>query len=418
MITIQGFRFSGVSAGIKKKPGALDLGLLVADEPVPTAALFTRNLVRAGPVQISERRLLQQQGWAQACLVNSGTANACTGQRGLAATLSSTAAVAHALGVNEERVLPASTGVIGEVLPTEKVATALPALITGLHPEAASTFAEAILTTDRWIKTATAAIEGQDEDGNSQTAQLLAIGKGAGMFHPDVGLAGELPQPDGTGFDADLSGLHATMLVFIVTDAVASQETLAAALDRAADRTFNAATVDGDTSTNDSVYLMASGRSGLSVTTDQLTDALMEACGHLARSMVRDGEGADHLVQLVVRGLPTDAAARDIARTVATSPLVKTALAGKDANWGRLLAAAGRAGVPFDPSQSSIYIDDICICKDGQPVDLQADQNASQRMKSEFYPIELILGSGPGEFSYLTCDLGHGYVDINAGYRS
>lgn len=414
MTAVKGFRFSGVSAGIKKKVGALDLGLIVADEPVPVAALFTRNLVRAHPVHISEERVLKSKK-AQVCLVNSGNANACTGEAGLEAALRTTAAVGQALGVAADFVLPSSTGVIGQVLPGAKVIAALPALVSGLSEGAAGTFAEAIMTTDRFAKVEAATIQGDAR----RTAQVLAIGKGAGMFHPDLALAGELPRPDGSGYDgSDLAGLHATMLVYILTDAKASPEVLAAALDRAADRTFSAASVDGDTSTNDSVYLMASGKSGLEVSEDQLAEALVDVCGRLARSMVKDGEGAEHLVDITVRGLQSDAEARDIARVVATSPLVKTAMAGKDANWGRLLAAAGRAGVPFDPNHVSVYIGGHCILDQGRPGSAEMDAAATQVMRSAEYTIELVLGSGPGEFTYLTCDLGHAYVDVNAGYRS
>lgn len=417
MTTVKGFRFSGVSAGIKKKVGALDLGLIVAESPVPVAAVFTRNLVRAHPVHVSEQRILAQHK-AQVCLVNSGNANACNGAAGLEATLRTTAGVAQALGVSAEHVLPSSTGVIGQVLPDAKVMAALPALVSGLSENGFDHFAEAIMTTDRFPKVERTTIEGEGKRG--QVAQVLAIGKGAGMFHPDLGLAGELPRPDGGGYDqgADLVGLHATMLVYILTDAKASSDVLAAALDRAVDRTLSAASVDGDTSTNDSVYLLASGKSGVEVTVDQLSEALADVCGRLARSMVRDGEGAEHVVDVIVRGLPNDAEARDIARTVATSPLVKTAMAGKDANWGRLLAAAGRAGVPFDPDRASVYIGGHCVLDSGRPGNAEADRAASQAMRGAEYAIELVLGSGPGEFTYLTCDLGHAYIDVNASYRS
>ena len=422
MTVVKGFRFSGVSAGIKKKVGALDLGLIVADEPVPVAAVFTRNLVRAQPVHISEERILKSHK-AQVCLVNSGNANACTGPAGMEAALNTTAAVAQALGTSADYVLPSSTGVIGQVLPEAKVIAALPALVSGLHEGAVGTFAEAIMTTDRFPKVESATIQGESKRG-AATATVLAIGKGAGMFHPDLALAGELPQPDGSGYDggdvagSELAGLHATMLVYILTDAKASPEVLAAALDRAVDRTLSAATVDGDTSTNDSVYLLASGKSGVEVGVDQLAEALADVCGRLARSMVKDGEGAEHLVDLTVRGLESDAEARDIARVVATSPLVKTAMAGKDANWGRLLAAAGRAGVPFDPNRASVYIGGHCILDSGRPGNAQTDAAVTQVMKGPEYTIELVLGSGPGEFTYLTCDFGHAYVDVNAGYRS
>lgn len=408
---VLGFRFGSVAAGIKKR-GGLDLGLIVAEEPVPVAALFTRNLVRAHPVQVSEERVLS--GWAQACLVNSGNANACTGEPGRAATLQTTASVARALGIAPELVLPSSTGVIGQLLPAEKIEAAIPALVESLSLDGSDIFAEAIRTTDQFPKVAQTTIGSE-----KNAATVLAIGKGAGMYHPDLAPAGQLPSADGSNFDdTAFGGLHATMLVYIITDVVAEADVLREALFAAADRTFNASTVDGDTSTNDSVFLLASGKSGLKVSEEELTRALTDVCGQLAKLMVRDGEGAEHAVTIAVRGLQNDAEARDIARVVATSPLVKTAMTGKDANWGRLLMAAGRAGVPFHPERATILIEGVCICKEGLPTTLQADREASSKMQAQEYTIEMILGDGPGAFSYITSDLGHGYIDVNAGYRS
>lgn len=411
MTHVLGFKFSGVSAGIKKR-GGLDLGLIVADSPVPVAAVFTRNLVRAHPVHLSERRV--QSGKAQACLVNAGNANACNGQAGMDAALATTACAAAALGIDPELVLPSSTGVIGQVLPSEKIIGAMDALVSGLGEENSDAFADAIRTTDRWRKVASTTVE-----KGGKTARFLAIGKGAGMFHPDLALAGHLPQPNGDYYeDADLSGLHATMLVFIVTDAQASTETLKAALFEGSDKTFNAATVDGDTSTNDTVILMASGKSGVVLDEEELSNALVAVCLPLAKSMVRDGEGAEHAVTITVRGLQNDAEARDIARVVATSPLVKTAMTGKDANWGRLLMAAGKAGIPFDPNAATVKIEGVCICENGTPTTEEADRQASEKMRADEYEIVLILGKGPGTFSYITSDLGHTYIDVNAGYRT
>jgi glutamate N-acetyltransferase/amino-acid N-acetyltransferase len=411
MTEVLGFRFSGISAGIKKT-GAPDLALIACDEPYPAAAVFTRNLVRAHPVHVSEERVLG--GKAQALLVNSGNANACNGQQGLEAALSTTRCAAEALGIDPQLVLPSSTGVIGQVLPAEKIQMKMAELVDRLAKDGAHDFAEAIRTTDRWKKMASTTIE-----AGGKKATVLAIGKGAGMFHPDLAPAGELPQPGGENFDSgDFAGLHATMLVYILTDAQADVATLEASLMNSADVTFNAATVVGDTSTNDSVYLIASGQSGLHVDEEGLTRALIEVCRKLAKEMVLDGEGAEHAVTITVRGLNNDAEARDVARVVATSPLVKTAITGKDANWGRLLAAAGRSGIPFDPSKVTVNIDGVCICDQGLPTNLEADREASAKMKAKEYGIELILGKGPGTFSYITSDLGHGYVDVNAGYRS
>jgi glutamate N-acetyltransferase/amino-acid N-acetyltransferase len=387
---IAGFRFSAVSAGIRKD-GRVDVALAAAERPVTAAGLFTRNLVRAA----SDPLLGHDHGGgrARAVLVNAGCANACTGEPGRRATLETTRGVALALGAAEAEILPASTGVIGVVLPADKILAKVGELVERLSPDGVDDFALAICTTDRWPKVAEATLP--------NGARVLGIGKGAGMIHPDVGP----PQ--------------ATMLVFLFTDAVVTQAELSRALFAAADRTFNAITVDGDTSTNDSVFAFASGASGLTVSASELTPALTEVCGSLARSMVRDGEGAEHVIEIKVSGLSTEEEARTTARTVATSLLVKTALFGNDANWGRLLAAAGRSGVRFDPSRARITIADVEIVRDGLGVGGEAEAEAQRRMAArEAYTVELTLGEGPGSFSYFTSDLGHGYVDVNAGYRS
>ncbi|HEY2409549.1 MAG TPA: bifunctional glutamate N-acetyltransferase/amino-acid acetyltransferase ArgJ [Polyangiaceae bacterium] len=389
---IGGFRFSAVSAGIRKD-GRVDLALAVAERAVVAAGLFTRNLVRAAPVLVCEERL--RGGSARAILVNAGCANACTGEAGLAAARESTEAVARALGVSASEVLPASTGVIGALLPAAKIAAKAGELVAALTPEGYESFAQAICTTDRWPKIAEASVAGA-----GGTARILGIAKGAGMIHPDVGP----PQ--------------ATMLVFLFTDAVIERAELERALFAASDRTFNACSVDGDTSTNDTVLAFSSGVSAARVDSAAFTAALTSVCDKLARSMVADGEGANHVAELRVRGLASVKDARQIAHTVATSLLVKTALFGRDANWGRLLAAAGRAGVAFEPERASIAIGGIEIFKSGVPVGAEAEKRANEILQGPSYTIELTLGAGPGEFTYLTSDLGHGYVDVNAGYRS
>jgi glutamate N-acetyltransferase/amino-acid N-acetyltransferase len=389
MSKVLGFRFGAVSAGIRKD-GRIDLALAVCDRPAVTAALFTRNLVRAAPVLVAAERA--SAGVARAVLANAGCANAVTGEQGLQAARSTTQAVAKALGISPEEVLPASTGVIGAHLPVEKINAQAEALVAKLSPQGHEDFAQAICTTDRWVKIAEAEAEG---------AKVLAIGKGAGMIHPDVGA---LP--------------HATMLVFIFTDAVVEQPVLARALGEACEVTFNACSVDGDTSTNDTVVVMASGASDKRPSEAALTAALTRVCDTLARSMVADGEGSNHVAEIKVRGLASKADAKAAAKTIATSMLVKTALFGEDANWGRLLAAAGRAGVAFDPRRAAISIGGIQIVKDGAPIGAEAELRANEVLKQPSYTIELTLGSGPGEFRYLTSDLGHGYVDVNAGYRS
>ncbi len=341
-VVVAGFSFSAVAAGIRKD-GRIDLALAVSDAPATVAGVLTRNRVRAAPVVLSEQRL--SRGTARAVLVNSGCANACTGEPGLAAAQSSTEAVARVLRVEADDVLPASTGVIGALLPAARISERAGELVDGLSPGGWEAFARAILTTDRWPKVAaeTISVDGGD-------VALLAIGKGAGMIHPDMGP----PQ--------------ATMLAFVFTDAIVERDALQMALQNAADVTFNACSVDGDTSTNDCVLAFASGASGRRAGQAQLQPALTRVCDELARSMVADGEGASHVAEIRVAGLADGESARSVARTIATSMLVKTALFGEDANWGRLLAAAGRAGVAFDPARASISIDGIEIVRGGLAV--------------------------------------------------
>lgn len=398
---IPGFRFSAVAAGIKKHGGP-DLALLCADEPVPTAGMFTKNIIRAAPVQITERRV--QEGQLRAVLVNSGNANAFTGASGTMAAERSSEALARALACPNEQIGLCSTGVIGQVLPAEKIEANAKALVEALDEGGLESFADAIMTTDRFRKTAELTIGEADS-----AVHFAGICKGAGMIHPDLGGPGKLPRA------ADAP--HATMLAFIVTDAVAPKELLGRALERAVDATFNSVSVDGDTSTNDTVLVMASGRSGRALGEDELAQALTEVARPLARAMVRDGEGAEHLVDVTVRGLGTNDECRAIARTIATSPLVKTAMAGKDANWGRLVAAAGRAGVHFEASAVEVRVGGVVLYKGGAPRP-ENDAAANAKMHESSYEIELLLGSGPGSFTYTTCDLGHRYIDVNAGYRS
>ena len=391
--TIAGFRFAAVSAGIRKD-GRVDVALAVADRSAVVAGLFTRNLVRAAPVLLAEERV--RSGLARAILVNAGCANACTGEAGLAAARETTEAIGRALGCPVEEVLPASTGVIGQILPFAKMNAKAKELAKAITPEGYEAFAQAICTTDRWVKIAEAKIE----TSRGEPVTVLGIAKGAGMIHPDVGP----PQ--------------ATMLVFLFTDAVIKQEELQIALTRASDKTFNACSVDGDTRTNDSVIALASGASNIRLTAAEIEPGLLSVCDKLARSMVADGEGANHVAEIRATGLENEADAKRVAETMATSLLVKTALHGKDANWGRLIAAAGRSGVAFDPKLVSIKIGDVEIVKNGLAIGAEAEKLAAEVLKGPSYKIEVRLGAGSGEFSYLTSDLGHGYVDVNADYRS
>jgi len=390
---VRGFRFAGLSAGIKKT-GLPDLALAVAERPVPAAAVFTQNLVQAAPVKVARERIAS--GLVQAALVNSGNANACTGAPGHAATLSTSAAVAAALGIAPELVLPSSTGVIGQLLPADKIIAAAPALVGKLAPHGAVDFAQAIMTTDKSQKTAVRKVV----LGGVEVV-LLGVAKGAGMIHPRM----------------------ATTLAFVFSDAAASPTLLKNALRRATDSSFNVATVDGETSTNDMVLVMASGATGAALEEGSLDAALFEqALGEVLRELaeliVADGEGANHVAEVQVTGTPDDQGARTIAQRVATSLLVKTAMHGKDANWGRILSAAGMAGVEFDPDVVSIHIDDVAIVRSGLGLGAEAEAEAQKIMAGPRYAIRVQVGPGPGKASYLTCDIGHRYIDVNAGYRS
>jgi glutamate N-acetyltransferase/amino-acid N-acetyltransferase len=391
---VPGFRLSGLRAGIKKREG-LDLGLVVADAPVPAAGVFTLNAVRAAPVLLAEERVAA--GRVQAVLANSGCANAATGKEGLKAAREACAAVARELRIPEASVVPASTGVIGQLLPADKVAAAAPQLVASLEPGGADAFSRAILTTDAGPKVAQARVRVA-----GGTVTVLGVAKGAGMIHPNM----------------------ATTLGFVLTDARLPAPLLRRLLKGAADATFNAISVDGDTSTNDTLLLLASGRTGAAPLrasdrdTGKLAAALEEVLGQLARKVVADGEGAEHLVTVEVLGAASEKDARAAARTIVTSPLVKTALHGKDPNWGRILAAAGRSGARFDPDRVEIRVGGIPIVRRGIAVGPEAEKQAHQVMSGPEYTIEVRLGAGTSRARYLTCDLSAEYVRINADYRS
>lgn len=392
---VLGFRFAGIAAGIKKS-GAPDLALVVADAAVPTAAVFTQNIVRAAPVELAEERV--RAGKARAVLVNSGNANACTGVAGRLAAETSTAAVAAALGVPPEQVLPCSTGVIGQPLPKGVIEAAAPALVASLAVDGADAFATAILTTDRGQKTAHRRVRLP-----GGTVTVLGVCKGAGMIHPNM----------------------ATTLGFVLTDAKVSPAYLRGVLRRAADATFNRISVDGDTSTNDTLVLMASGASKAEPLSaraegaDRFEAAVRDVLEDLAVQIVADGEGAEHAVKVDVQGAKNAADALAVARTIATSPLVKTALHGCDPNWGRIVAAAGRAGARFDPAKVDVKIGAVAVFRQGRPVMTAASEaKASAVMKGARYTITVSLGAGTAADHYFTSDLGHEYVRINADYRS
>jgi glutamate N-acetyltransferase/amino-acid N-acetyltransferase len=392
---VKGFRFAGVHGGVKAGD-ALDLGLIVADEPAVAAGVFTRNRVRAAPVTVSERRL--KSGLCQAVMVNSGNANACTGKQGRQAALSLTRTAARSLRVPSSLVVPASTGVIGVQLPREKIEVAIPRLVEDLSVAGASRFARSILTTDRGPKVAQAELK-----VGRTTCRVLGIAKGAGMIHPNM----------------------ATTLAFVTSDAPVRRATLSKLLQRATELSFNRATVDGDTSTNDSIYVLASGAASRRAVEEnsaagrRFLGALTEVLESLAKKVVADGEGAEHLVRIEVCGARTDADAVQIARTIAGSQLVKTALHGCDPNWGRIVAAAGRSGVRFNSDHASVQIGRVTIFREGTPIMTpKTELKAANTMKRKEYRISVVVGSGRGLGHYWTCDLGHEYVRINADYRT
>jgi glutamate N-acetyltransferase/amino-acid N-acetyltransferase len=389
----RGFRAAGVSAGIKAS-GALDLALIVPDVPAAAAALFTTNQVQAAPVTVSREHLLKSGGRVAAVLVNSGCANACTGPDGLLVARESAEALATRIGCSATEVVVASTGVIGVALSRDRVRTGIArahaALSEDGHPAAL-----AIMTTDVGPKEY--AVRVQTPDG---AFQVGGIAKGAGMIEP----------------------LMATMLGFVTTDADIAPALLHRVLASVVDRTFNAITVDGECSTNDTVLALASGASGVTIGggggEDALIAGLEAVCRELALMIVRGGEGATKLVAVRVTGAASAAAAKQAARTVANSPLVKTAVHGGDPNWGRLVAATGRSGVPFDLGHARVRIGPAVLFRDGQPFDGEAPR-AAEYLRGTDIDIEIDLGTGgPHEGTVWTCDLSAEYVRINGEYRT
>jgi glutamate N-acetyltransferase/amino-acid N-acetyltransferase len=388
----KGFLASGVRAGIRKKRP--DLGLIVAPDGATSAAVFTQNRFQAAPVVLSKAALKRSGGRVKAVVVNAGCANAVTGREGLDAARRVRARAAELLDCNESEIFLASTGVIGVVLPDKKARAALPAAVTRLSPGGIDALSHAILTTDVGPKIAQATFKLGGTRG-----RIVGVAKGAGMIHPNM----------------------ATMLGFVMTDAALDAATLQRALREAVDQSFNAISVDGDTSTNDTVLLMASGKLGQRPTANgQLSDfqrALNKVCRDLAWMIVRDGEGATRVMELEVRGARSERDARLAAHAVATSPLVKTALHGGDPNWGRMLAALGRSGARFSIRRVSLAAGPVTLVTNGEPAKYR-EKDAARVFARERVPITLDLGGGPGRAVLLSSDFGHDYVSINADYRS
>jgi len=390
---IPGFRLSAVSADIRgKADGRLDMGLIMCDQVVSAAGIFTKNTMAAAPVALCRERL--SSGRVTAVLVNSGNANCMTGRNGMDAALKLCDEAGSLLQLPGASILPCSTGVIGEPLPTDQMIAAMPALVDALDERGMEPFSKAILTTDTCPKTASASgvmIEG--------AFTITGVAKGAGMIAPDM----------------------ATMLCFIMTDAGVSQDVLQSLLADAADETFNMVTIDGDTSTNDTVIALCSGLGPALVSESDrelFADSLREVCGSLARQIVSDGEGATKVVEIVVNGADSNEEAKLAARSVAQSLLVKTALAAADPNWGRVAAAVGYSGVKVSPDKLSLRIGPVDILIKGEPAVDYDEANAVRIMEESTYSMVISLGNGPGMASILTTDLTEEYVRINCEYRS
>ncbi len=393
----QGFRAAGVHCGIKKAaaaPANLDLALIAADGPVSTAAVFTTNRAAAAPVVLSREQLVASGGHAAAIVTNSGCANACTGSAGMQVARDTAAAAAQALGCDPRHVLVASTGVIGVQLDIAKVRSGVEAATRLLSVDGWSEATRAIMTTDPFPKSCAITVHGP-----SGTITVGGMAKGSGMIEPRM----------------------ATMLGYLTTDAAIEPALLSRALKRVVDQTFNAITVDGECSTNDCVFAMASGRSGVTVARDDdpaFLEALNAVAGHLSREIVRGGEGATKLVTVRVIGAASHADAWLAVRTIANSPLVKTAIHGGDPNWGRLIAAAGRSGAAFNLDRASVLIGQVPLFVVGVPHDERAD-SAADVLRAAEVSVTVDLGTGGAhEATMWTCDFSAEYVRINAEYRT
>lgn len=390
-----GFRFSSATAGLKAS-GRPDLALIEAPLGAAAAAVFTRNRVVAAPIDVARLHLSKTSGRVRAVIVNAGNANCATGKDGIKAAKSVCRAAGTSLEVATEFIFPSSTGIIGVPLPADKIVAAIPALTGSLSSDEdhVRAFANAIMTTDTRPKLASAQFKCPGGKVN-----VLGVAKGSGMIHPDM----------------------ATMLVYIVTDLDATPAELQRSLRDAVDVSFNAISVDGDTSTNDTVLLLASGASGCkprqSGVRKAFDYALLQVCKSLAEQVVRDGEGAQHLVRLSIEQARSVTEARTIARSIANSPLVKTAWAGCDPNWGRILSSVGKSGVAIDPAKVNIYIGPQQVCRKGMARAFD-ERLAHEYLKRPEFVIRVQLGRGKAKLEFLTCDLTTEYIHINADYST
>ncbi|HKV03536.1 MAG TPA: bifunctional glutamate N-acetyltransferase/amino-acid acetyltransferase ArgJ [Candidatus Acidoferrales bacterium] len=393
-----GFTFAATHCGLKRS--RLDLGILISDNPAATAALFTTNQIVAAPVIASREHLRKSGGRMRGLIVNSGNANCCTKEDGYPASIATASTLAAELGgIDPSQILVCSTGVIGAPLRVEKILAAVPHVALSRSAEAGAfeEFARSIMTTDTRPKWATARFR-----VGGRQVRILGCAKGSGMIEPNM----------------------ATMLAFIATDAAVAPALLDRALRASVERTFNSITVDGDTSTNDTVAIFANGRSEAPEIKAAGGDdykgfraAIESVCKSLALAIVEDGEGAQRTIEIEVRGAASQRAARRIAKTIANSPLVKTAFAGADPNWGRILAAAGRSGVKFDPARVNISIAGIAVCRHGceHPFD---ERDVHQKMLAKYVPVRMDLHAGSRAARVWTCDFTIEYVHINSSYRT
>lgn len=392
----QGYRAAGISAGLKPS-GAKDLALIVSDSKAIAAGVFTTNQVRAACVDYCQQQIQAGPTEIQAILCNSGQANAGTGSQGEVAVLDKAKSAASALGLSPEAVLIASTGVIGEQVPVGKVQAAMPNLVGQLSEKGSDLAAQAIMTTDLVPKAV--ALETQI---GGRAVRVGGICKGSGMIHPHM----------------------ATLLVFVTCDADVEPSLWQQMVRRAADRSFNQVTVDGDTSTNDMLLALANGQSQASAIqapstpeAEQLEALLTEVCMRLAKKIARDGEGATCLIEVQVQGTEDQAAANQIAKTIAGSMLVKSAVFGRDPNWGRIAMAAGRAGIQFDAKQLNIQLGDFVLMQQGTPQSFDREA-ASQYLHQDPVIIQVGVGNGTGVGTAWGCDLSYDYVKINAEYTT
>jgi glutamate N-acetyltransferase / amino-acid N-acetyltransferase len=391
---IKGFRFSAVEAAIKK-PGRKDLALIFSETPATACAVFTLNAVKAAPVLLSMQHI--KRGTAEAVIVNSGNANACTGEQGMIVARETAHLISERLGIPDEAVQVSSTGVIGVPMPMKHIRDAIPSLIDGLSSGTLDDVAEAIMTTDTFPK-----MEAREAQANGVSYTVAGIAKGSGMIMPNM----------------------ATMLSFIISDAAVEPTFLEKAFRKAVDTSFNSITVDGDMSTNDTCLIMANGMAGNQLIQAGTPEAntfevlLSDVLLSLAKQIARDGEGATKFVEVRVSGARNDGDAKWVAQAIANSNLVKTAFYGQDANWGRIFAAVGYSGAEIDPTRLSLCFDDVCMARNGIFVGGNAEQRGTEVLRKREFTVSVDLGLGNGCATIYTSDLSHGYVSINADYRT